>query len=555
MIARFSGTTPHALSRTPFVILVLLALGGILLSGYAGWREAAQHQAIEQLRLSEAVDSHFIAVQDHMIAREKIAETVATLFEPPPLPNARPFGDYGKQVVNLIPDIATVSWMPEVPPEKADQALASLAASGVENPRLTGANGQTLVPETMTRPLYPIVDVAPERDRWILGLDAGSFPDRLVAIRQARERRKVVRTASLRLVQSPDVESILLYAPVFTSDGVFRGVMGFGYKADQLFRAALTVGGSSRDFSVLVYTENSDVPLFGLEPSSGSESARAEPGAAKAEVSRTMEFAGRQLRFVYTLPRDLAQEGFWRGLWVAMIGITLTLATVSLLGLIANRATTLAHEVESRRSAEDRLKVLIHELNHRVRNVMAVAQAVVRLSFTSASNLSDIQKTCEGRLQALANTMSLLTASDWKNVSIRSLITEEVTPYAGRIKASGPDIAIRARAAQTFGLLIHELATNAAKHGAFSVPDGNAELEWAIEGPADAQTFRMTWRETGGPAVKPPSHRGFGELLLRRIAPRDVAGRGTTSYIEGGFEYTIEAPLSELTGNGSSGKL
>lgn len=554
MIARFSGTL-YALSRTPFVILVLLALGGILLSGYAGWREASQHQAIEQLRLSEAVDSHFIAVQDHMIAREKIAETVATLFEPPPLPNARPFGDYGKQVVNLIPDIATVSWMPEVPPEKADQALASLAASGVENPRLIGANGQTLIPETMTRPLYPIVDIAPERNRWTLGLDAGSFPDRFAAIQQARERRKVVRTTSVQLVQSPDIESILLYAPVFASDGTFLGVMGFGYKADQLFRAALTVGGWSRDFSVLVYTENSDVPLFGLEPSSDSGFDTATPGAAKAEVSRSMEFAGRQLRFVYTLPRDLAREGFWRGLWVAMIGITLTLATVSLLGLIANRATTLAHEVESRRSAEDRLKVLIHELNHRVRNVMAVAQAVVRLSFTSGSNLAEIQKTCEGRLQALANTMSLLTASDWKNVSFRSLINEEVTPYAGRIKASGPDIAIRGRSAQTFALLIHELATNAAKHGAFTVPDGKAELQWAIGGPADAQTFRMTWRETGGPAVKAPSHRGFGELLLRRIAPRDVAGRGTTKYTESGFEYAIEAPLAELTGNGSNGKM
>ena len=114
-----------------------------------------------------------------------------------------------------------------------------------------------------------------------------------------------------------------------------------------------------------------------------------------------------------------------------------TAAAVSFLALIANRASALAREVGSRRSAEERLKMLIHELNHRVRNVMSVAQAVVRLSFTSAASLSDVQKTCEGRLQALANAMSLLTASDWKSVNFRSLITDEILPFSGRILDQG----------------------------------------------------------------------------------------------------------------------
>ena len=133
-------------------------------------------------------------------------------------------------------------------------------------------------------------------------------------------------------------------------------------------------------------------------------------------------------------------------------GLAFTAAAVSFLALIANRAGALAREVGSRRSAEERLKVLIHELNHRVRNVMSVAQAVVRLSFTAGSSLADVQKTCEGRLQALANAMSLLTASDWKSVNFRSLITDEILPFSERINTSGPDIALKARSAQTFAL-------------------------------------------------------------------------------------------------------
>ena len=106
----------------------------------------------------------------------------------------------------------------------------------------------------------------------------------------------------------------------------------------------------------------------------------------------------------------------------------MTLGAVLFLGFVANRAAVLSDEVASRKSAEDRLKVLIHELNHRVRNVMAVTQAVVRLSFTPGLSLSEIQKTCEGRLQALAKAMSILTASDWKSVGLRSLISDDILP-------------------------------------------------------------------------------------------------------------------------------
>lgn len=537
---------PGAILRTPAAILLLLALGGGLLSAFAARREALQHQAIEKLRLAEAVDVHFGAVQEHLNSRENLAATVAALFTPPSLSTPRPFGDYGNQAITLAPEISTVGWLPEVEPARADEAIRSLAESGVERPRFIGQDGSTIVLPTPGRPLYPIIDIAPERNRRILGVDAGSFPDRLAAIRQARDTRKVARTSPLRLVQAPADDAILLYGPVFAKDGKFLGVMGFGYKIEQLFQTALTNPKSNRSFSVSVKTENVDTPLYVMDNGTGASSEPPAPNKRTTDVNRSMAFGGRALAFTYAVPRDLADEAFWRGLWIFLAGLALTGAAVSFLALIANRAGVLAREVGSRRSAEERLKVLIHELNHRVRNVMSIAQAVVRLSFTSGSSLSDVQKTCEGRLQALANAMSLLTAADWKSVNFRSLITDEILPFSERIKTSGPDIALKARSAQTFALLLHELATNAAKHGAFSVPKGKVLLEWTIDKSGPEPLFRLVWRELEGPAVTPPTHRGFGELLVRRIAPRDVSGRGKVTYAASGFEYEIEAPLREL---------
>jgi two-component sensor histidine kinase len=259
-----------------------------------------------------------------------------------------------------------------------------------------------------------------------------------------------------------------------------------------------------------------------------------------------MDFGQGELKFVYAVPRDLRREGFLRGLWVAAAGIAMTLGTVLFIGFIANRAAVLSDEVASRKSAEDRLKVLIHELNHRVRNVMAVAQAVVRLSFTPGLSLTEIQRTCEGRLQALAKAMAILTASDWKSVGLRSLISEDILPFASRIEMEGPDIALRARSAQTFALLLYELATNAAKHGALSVPEGRVSLQWRIDNLGSDPVFHLHWKESGGPVVEAPTRKGFGELLVRRIAPRDMAGKSEVRYDPAGFEYELEAPLREL---------
>lgn len=534
-----------ALTTVPKGILAVLAIGGVALSLFMAHVEAQQYRAIERLRIGETVDGDFGTVTDHLATRENLATTVAALFNPPALSAPRPLKQFGAKILALAPDVTAVGWLPEIAPAQIDDVLRSMAASGIESPVLRGADRKPLPLNDLNRPLYPIVDVVPDQTRWIVGVDAGDFPNRLTAIQQARETRTLARTISTGLVQDADASALLIFAPVFGADGGFLGAIGFGYKVDEFFRSALDARKSGNNFHVRVFAPDAKGVL--LENPSRSASTGSQTSDRNATIiERKIGFAGQEFRFVYSVPRDLAHEGLVHGVWIAAAGFCLTGAAVLLLGFMASRATKLSQEVASRRSAEDRLKILIHELNHRVRNVMTVAQAVVRLSFTSGYSLADVQKTCEGRLQALANAMTLLTAADWRSVNLRQLISEDIIPFSERINVSGPDIALRPRAGQTFALLLYELATNAAKHGALSVPQGKVLLSWVIDHSAEEPLFRLTWQETGGPAVSAPTRRGFGELLVRRIAPRDVAGRSTVSYDSQGFHYELEAPLKEL---------
>ncbi len=528
---------PRAVSRT---VLTLVAAAGILLSLSVARDESRQHRALERLRIGETIDTHFSTVSEHLLERANLAKTVSRFFMPPPLTTPHPLGAFGTRALGLASDLTAVGWLPDVEPAQADALMATLRSSGTDNPVLRTGDGTPIDLHGLKRPLFPLVDVAPAQTRPAIGVDAGSYPERLLAITEAEQSREVTRTRPVNLVQFPDVSALVLYAPVFDAAERFLGVMSFGFQTDNLFKAALDSAKVPAGAAISVYSHGMEKPFFSTAPDGAADTVR------PSLFERRMDFARGELKFVYAVPRDLQSESYRRGLSIAGIGIAMTLFTVLFMGFIADRAFALADEVASRKSAEDRLKVLIHELNHRVRNVMAVAQAVVRLSFTPGLSLTEIQRTCEGRLQALAKAMSILTASDWKSVSLRSLISDDMLPFAGRIEMEGPDIALRARSAQTFALLLYELATNAAKHGALSVPDGRVLLQWRIDNLGSDPMFHLHWKESGGPVVDAPARRGFGELLTRRIAPRDMAGKSEVRYAPEGFEYKLEAPLREL---------
>jgi PAS domain S-box-containing protein len=176
-------------------------------------------------------------------------------------------------------------------------------------------------------------------------------------------------------------------------------------------------------------------------------------------------------------------------------------------------ASKIARDIAERKRSEERIKNLAREAEHRARNVLATVQATVHL--THAETADGLKQAIEGRIQALANVHALFVQSHWEGADLRSLVTQELSPYCrdgeDRARIDGLNLLLEPKTAQTIAVTLHELATNAAKYGALSVAGGRVQVEWA-DGTDAGLVLR--WTETGGPAVKPPERQGFGTRVM-----------------------------------------
>jgi PAS domain S-box-containing protein len=214
---------------------------------------------------------------------------------------------------------------------------------------------------------------------------------------------------------------------------------------------------------------------------------------------------------------------------------------------IALRVVGTTTDVTQRRQSEERQTLLLAELDHRVKNMLAVVQSVVMLTKTSARSLDGFTMALEGRLQAMARTHALLTQSRWEGASLAAIVGDELSPYAlgrGRVAIEGPQLMLRPKAAMALSLACHELATNAAKYGSLSRPEGRVEVRWTL----GRDCLRLTWSERGGPAVEPPTRRGFGIQAIEKILGYEVAGETRMEFAPSGFVCDMAMPVKELAG-------
>ncbi|HYD71223.1 HWE histidine kinase domain-containing protein [Azospirillum sp.] len=200
-------------------------------------------------------------------------------------------------------------------------------------------------------------------------------------------------------------------------------------------------------------------------------------------------------------------------------------------------------DVTERRRAEEAQELLVREVDHRAKNALAVVQAVVRL--TDADTKEGFLDAIDGRISALARTHTLLARSRWEGADFGTLVDEELAVYrsAGRVRRGGPALVLSAGAAQAIGMVLHELATNAAKHGALSVPEGRVGVSWSVA--ADG-SLTLTWEEAGGPPVAAPTRRGFGSRLVRGNVEAQLRGRAAFDWRAEGLRVTITLPAEHF---------
>jgi PAS domain S-box-containing protein len=205
-------------------------------------------------------------------------------------------------------------------------------------------------------------------------------------------------------------------------------------------------------------------------------------------------------------------------------------------------------DVTERRQRETHIRILLRELTHRTKNMLAVIQAMARQTLTASVSAKDFEQRFSGRLQGLASSLDILVDENWRGASIGELIRSQLGPYrdmvGSRILLSGDDFSLEPEAAQNIGLALHELGTNSAKYGALSVPTGVVEISWKHQ--EDGQNFLFRWRERGGPPVEPPQHKGFGHAVIERLVPRALNGRARLDYPREGFSWELEIPAGLL---------
>jgi two-component system, chemotaxis family, CheB/CheR fusion protein len=196
--------------------------------------------------------------------------------------------------------------------------------------------------------------------------------------------------------------------------------------------------------------------------------------------------------------------------------------------------------------AEEHQRMLVEELNHRVRNMLTVVGAITKQTLAKSVSPDDFAEALQGRIQALAKSYGLLSREQWGTVSLRDILLNELEPYRqeseARLALDGPPVALKPAAALALGLVVHELATNATKYGALSNTDGRVSVAWRIDR-GERRGLALTWRETNGAAVKTRKRKGFGTELIEREVSGTLGGKAVFDYAADGLKVRISIPL------------
>jgi two-component sensor histidine kinase len=431
-----------------------------------------------------------------------------------------------------------IGWIEVIEPGSSTAYLARVRASQPDFPDIrppASQAGEVIAPVTYFSP-----DTS--RNRRALGFDMYSEPVRAAAMEEAR--RTVMPTASGRIVLSQEgageAPGFAIFMPVYrsvpqspTRDRALAGYIFSSFNAGQFLDEAIERSPPT-ELGVRLYdTETANRHLL-VSRSTGAA------GTDRFELP--VNIANRDLVLVI----DSADV---RGLApLSMVTLMFGISLASLLMLILRLLARQAREDEERIAFfEEQNSIrnsLSQELNHRVKNTLANVLSIMSLTRRRASGLDDFADSLEGRVRALSATHDLLTGTDWGTTPIRSVIEAElshiVSGDAAELVLEGPAVELAPNDALSFGLAIHELATNAAKFGALSVAGGMVSIRWSLESDCLA---KVEWSESGGPPVQAARQRGFGTDLIEKIVAHELKHKVELDFRPEGVRCVICVPV------------
>jgi PAS domain S-box-containing protein len=231
------------------------------------------------------------------------------------------------------------------------------------------------------------------------------------------------------------------------------------------------------------------------------------------------------------------------------IQVALSVAPIEGAGGEVEGVSVIARDITERKRAQERLHFLLRETSHRSKNLLAVIQSMAAQTARSGGTVEEFETRLMQRLHGIAVSHDLIVDENWERVSLADLVWRQMKPFLEseqRLSIEGPPVYLTPEAAQNMGFALHELTTNAVKYGALSGLTGSVSVVWALEDCGGDRRLRLSWRESNGPRVTPPSHAGFGSTVLKQLVGLSLDAEIASDFAPDGFWWELNAPLAKV---------
>jgi two-component sensor histidine kinase len=526
-------------------IISLVAIVGVLLSGLAAYRVHDQELIIDGIALSRAIDIHASLVQDRLTERELLARVASGLFRAPSVIKANMLQPLRSSIYAFKTDFVIAGWIARLQPSELAAAHDELGGAQFPNPDIRNYDDSPLDKSALDKPLDVLMDLEPrnEQTQRFAGRSFNTSPILGPTLARAMADGKPVASDPTTLQQPGNPVGLVLAAPVLQEGSVQPvGFVTFSYELAPL----MLVNDELSLFSVVLKDpRRTDGELIADEQ--GTISTRdINPNGPAASVTRTVTFGGRDWSLGYYAKTNARLRAQQTAIIVAGIGLALTSIVCGLFGYVGYNNLRLSREIQVRIGFERRLTAVIDELNHRVKNILAVIQSIVTRTLRHGSDIDVARELLIGRIHAMSNVVSLLSESQWQGVNLKGLFEARAIPHADRIAVTGPDIVVSARAAQSLSLLFFELASHSDEGLSLVGKHPNIVAHWEIAGEGEQASFNFRWEEFNTSEATRRADSDFGIILLDRVAPEALGGASKRYFTEVSYVYELTAPMETV---------
>lgn len=525
------------------IITVIIAIVGALLSGLAALRVHDQEIAVDRIAFSRAIDVHASLVQERMSERELLARVASSLFRSPSIIEPNMLEPLRASIYAFKTDFVTATWMARIKPDEIPAAQAAMRAAGFKGD-VREWNDAPRDVSTLKGPVDLLVDVEPRSANSVnfLGRTYDNHPVVGPALAKAREQGQPIASDPIPLLRKKGTPGVILVAPVRNDASEIAGFITFSFEIASLMLA-------NDDMSLFgVVLKDPVNPSLELIANEGDRAvvSRPAPTGGPAPLVRMVSFGKHDWSLAYYAKVDAEARAFRLAAVAGSLGLALTAIVCGLFGYVVSNNLRLRREIDVRIGYERRLTAVIDELNHRVKNILAVIQSIITRTLRHGGDIDSGRELLIGRIHAMSNVVSLLSESQWQGVPIKGLLEARSLPNSERISASGPNIVVSARAAQNLSLLFYELASHTDEGFSAVGKHPTVIVQWEEVGHGPESMFHFRWEEfnTSEQTRRPESE--FGQVLLDRVAPEGLGGTSRRFFSEVSYVYELDAPMKSV---------